>query len=141
EAESGLSEEEQIARFKREADIHLQLNHANIVKAVEAGMDGDRHYLVMEYQPGHTWRDLMDGPRPPLPQILEWGLQLCHALQALHDLGIVHRDVKPSNCIISPAGQLKIIDFGMARRAFAPGITQSKMMLGTLNYMSPEQLL
>ncbi len=141
EPESGLSDEEQIARFKRETDIHLQLSHANIVKAVEAGMDGDRHFLVMEYQPGHTWRDIMDRERPPLPQILEWGLQLCHALQALHDIGVVHRDVKPANCLISPAGQLKIIDFGMARRAFAPGITQSKMMLGTLNYMSPEQLL
>lgn len=141
EPDSGLSEEEQIARFKREADIHLQLNHANIVKAFEAGVDGDRHYLVMEYQPGHTWRDLMERERPPLPQILEWGLQLCNALQALHDIGVVHRDVKPANCLISPAGQLKITDFGMARRAFAPGITQSKMMLGTLNYMSPEQLL
>jgi serine/threonine protein kinase len=141
EPDSGLSDEEQIARFKREADIHLQLNHANIVKAIEAGVDGDRHYLVMEYQPGHTWRDLMELERPPLPQILEWGLQLCHALQALHDIGVVHRDVKPANCLVSPAGQLKITDFGMARRAFAPGITQSKMMLGTLNYMSPEQLL
>ena len=68
EPEPGLSDEEQIARFKREADIHLQLSHANIVKAVEAGTDGDRHYLVMEYQPGHTWRDLMERERPPLPE-------------------------------------------------------------------------
>ncbi|HEY9856673.1 MAG TPA: tetratricopeptide repeat protein, partial [Stenomitos sp.] len=142
ETDAGLSVEEQIARFKREADIHLQLNHPNIIKGYDAGVDGDRHYLVMEYQPGGTWHAIMESKRlSPIPQVLEWGIQLCHALQHLHEQGVVHRDVKPANCLISPAGQLKLTDFGMARRAFAPGITQAKMMLGTLNYMSPEQLL
>lgn len=142
EPDSGLSSEEQVARFKREADIHLQLNHPNIIKCYAAGVDGDRQYLVMEYQPGHTWHAMMNSARrSPIPQVLEWGVQLCYALQHLHEQGIVHRDIKPANCLISPAGQLKLADFGMARRAFAPGITQAKMMLGTLNYMSPEQLL
>ncbi|MBO9541956.1 tetratricopeptide repeat protein [bacterium] len=142
EQDAGLSVDEQVARFKREADIHLQLNHPNIIKAYDAGVDGDRHYLVMEYQPGGNWHAVMEERRrSPIPQVLEWGIQLCNALQHLHEQGVVHRDVKPANCLISPAGQLKLTDFGMARRAFAPGITQAKMMLGTLNYMSPEQLL
>jgi serine/threonine protein kinase/Flp pilus assembly protein TadD len=142
EADAGLSQDEQVARFKRESEIHLQLDHPNIIKAYAAGVDGDRHYLVMEYQPGHTWHSVMDSPRKsPIPQVLEWGVQLCHALEYLHNEGVVHRDLKPANCLISPAGQLKLADFGMARHTFSAGITQHKMMLGTLNYMPPEQLI
>lgn len=145
ETESGLSVGEQIARFKREAEIHMALQHPNIVPALDAGQDGDRHYLVMEYQAGHSWHSLLEDEVErkglTLPRILELGIQLCKALHYMHEHGVVHRDIKPSNLLISPIGQLKVTDFGMARRSFGPGITQSKMMLGTLNYMSPEQLL
>jgi serine/threonine-protein kinase len=145
ESESGLSVGEQIARFKREAEIHLALQHPNIVPALDAGVEGDRHYLVMEYQAGHSWHSLLEDENErknlTLPRILELGSQLCKAMHYMHEHGVVHRDIKPSNLLISPIGQLKVTDFGMARRSFGPGITQSKMMLGTLNYMSPEQLL
>lgn len=141
ERESGLPREEQIARFKRESEIHLSLNHPNIVRAIEAHEDGDRLFLVQEYQPGNSWHTLLQKGDYTIVEVLELGVQLCDALHAMHNQGIVHRDITPSNLLISPAGQLKITDFGMARRAFAPGITQAKMMLGTLNYMSPEQLL
>ncbi|HEY9724075.1 MAG TPA: protein kinase, partial [Oscillatoriaceae cyanobacterium] len=145
ENESGLSDAEQIARFRREAEIHLALKHPNIVPALDAGLEGDRHYLVMEYQAGHSWHSLLEDEAErknlTLPRILELGSQLCKALHYMHEHGVVHRDIKPANLLISPIGHLKVTDFGMARRSFGPGITQSKMMLGTLNYMSPEQLL
>lgn len=145
EHESGLSVAEQVARFKREAEIHMGLQHPNIVPCLDAGVEGDRHYLVMEYQAGHSWHSMLEDPTErknlTLPRIIELGAQLCKALHYMHEHGVVHRDIKPSNLLISPIGQLKVTDFGMARRSFGPGITQSKMMLGTLNYMSPEQLL
>jgi len=138
----GLGYKEQVQRFQREAHIHLQLDHANIIKAVKEGSHENRHYLVLEYQPGETWHQIMKSRRrSPMPQILEWGIQLCRALAHCHERGVVHRDVKPMNCLISPVHQLKLIDFGMARMMFAPGITQGTMLLGTLNYMSPEQLI
>lgn len=145
EHESGLSVAEQIARFKREAEIHMGLQHPNIVPCLDSGIEGDRHYLVMEYQAGHSWHSMLEDTHErqnlTLPRIVELGAQLCKALHYMHEHGVVHRDIKPSNLLISPIGQLKVTDFGMARRSFGPGITQSKMMLGTLNYMSPEQLL
>jgi serine/threonine-protein kinase len=145
EHESGLSVAEQVARFKREAEIHMGLQHPNIVPCLDSGIEGDRHYLVMEYQAGHSWHSMLEDTHErqnlTLPRIVELGAQLCKALHYMHEHGVVHRDIKPSNLLISPIGQLKVTDFGMARRSFGPGITQSKMMLGTLNYMSPEQLL
>lgn len=145
EGESGLADAEQVARFKREADIHLGLKHPHIVPALASGQDGDRHYLVMEYQAGHSWHSLLEDEHErkalTLVRIVELGAQLCKALHHLHDHGVVHRDIKPSNLLVSPLGVLKVTDFGMARLMYGPGITQSRMMLGTLNYMSPEQLV
>lgn len=142
ENESALSEDEQTQRFEREVRIHCSLDHPNIVKAHCGGVWQDRHYLVLDYQPGTTLQAIMETGRPPISQVIEWGIQLCSALEYLyHERQLVHRDIKPANLIISPSGQVKMTDFGLARVALHPEITQTKMMLGTIVYMSPEQLL
>ena len=142
EQDSALSEEEQIQRFEREVRIHNHLDHPNIVKAHSGNVFEGRHYLVCDYQPGSDLAHILEAGRPPIPQVLEWGIQLCDALQYLYDRWqLVHRDIKPANIIISPSGQVKMTDFGLARVALHPEITQTKMMLGTLAYMSPEQLV
>lgn len=142
EHESALSEEEQRQRFEREVRIHCSLDHPNIVKAHTGGVWEGRYYLVLDYQAGTTLQALMEAGPLPIPRVLEWGVQLCSALQYLYDkYQLVHRDIKPANIIISPDGQVKMTDFGLARVALHPEITQTKMMLGTIVYMSPEQLL
>ncbi len=142
EHEGALSDDEQRQRFEREVRIHCGLDHPNIVKAHSGGVWEGRHYLVLEYQAGTTLQALMETGVQPIPQVVEWGIQLCSALQYLYDkYQLVHRDIKPANIIISPSGQVKMTDFGLARVALHPEITQTKMMLGTIVYMSPEQLL
>ncbi len=142
EHESALSEDEQKLRFERETRFHCALDHPNIVKAHKGGEIGGRYFLVLDYAQGTTLQQVLEAGLQPIPLVLNWGLQLCSALQYMYDtLGLVHRDIKPANIIVSPSGQVKITDFGLARVAMHPDITQTKMMLGTLVYMSPEQLL
>ncbi len=142
ERESALPDEEQRQRFEREVRIHCSLDHPNIVRAHVGGVWEGRHYLVLDYQPGTTLQAMMEAGRPSMVQVIEWGIQLCSALDYLYnERQLVHRDIKPANLIISPSGQAKMTDFGLARVALHPEITQTKMMLGTIVYMSPEQLL
>ncbi len=142
ERESALPDEEQRQRFEREVRIHCSLDHPNIVKAHSGGVWEGRHYLVLDYQPGTTLQAMMEAGRPSMVQVIEWGIQLCSALDYLYnERQLVHRDIKPANLIISPSGQVQMTDFGLARVALHPEITQTKMMLGTIVYMSPEQLL
>ncbi|MEB3299138.1 MAG: protein kinase [Candidatus Sericytochromatia bacterium] len=142
EQEGALSEEEQTARFEREIRLHTVLDHPSIVKAIGGGVWEGRHYLVCRHQPGLTLQALLEQDLPSVPQVLEWGLQLCAALEYLYDrFQLVHRDIKPANLIVDPSGRLMMTDFGLARIALHPEITQTKMMLGTIAYMSAEQLL
>ncbi|MEB3205639.1 MAG: tetratricopeptide repeat protein [Candidatus Sericytochromatia bacterium] len=142
EQEGALSEAEQTARFEREIRLHSVLDHPSIVKAIGGGTWEGRHYLVCQHQPGLTLHALIEQGLPPVPQVLEWGLQLCSALEYLYDrFQLVHRDIKPANLIVDPSGRIMMTDFGLARIALHPEITQTKMMLGTIAYMSAEQLL
>jgi|GEM_PF-3303315 len=143
QALSGSSGE---ARFKREAQALAQLNHPNIVQLYAFGRGDDgTPYLAMEYIAGRTLGTIV-GEQGPLPEaevcaILE---QLCDALIDAHRQGVVHRDLKPDNVMISTtqAGRVKILDFGIAKltRTAAPRITQNGEILGTPQYMAPEQL-
>lgn len=133
-------------RFRKEAQNSGRLNHPNIVAVYDTG-EADEDglaipYIVMELVHGRTLRDLVreDGPLSPreAAQVL---IPVAHALQASHDAGIIHRDVKPANIMITNTGQVKVMDFGIARALddSTSAMTQTSAVIGTAQYLSPEQ--
>ena len=133
-------------RFRREAQNAAALNHPAIVAVYDTGeaatAAGPQPYIVMEYVDGVTLRDIVhnDGPMPPR-RALEVIADACQALNFSHQHGIIHRDVKPANIMISNTGAVKVMDFGIAR-ALADGsnrVTQTAAVIGTAQYLSPEQ--
>jgi predicted Ser/Thr protein kinase len=145
---------ELLHRLDREARAASALNHPNIVQIYDVGMaarqEGE-HYVVMEYVEGETLRARLTRGPLPIPELLDLGAQLADGLAKAHRAGIVHRDLKPENLVVNPDGLLKILDFGLAKVLPAPlgdldvqetlsrHGTQAGMLLGTLEYMSPEQ--
>ena len=130
-------------RLQREAEVSGSLLHRNIVTLYEAGYDGDRiSYLAMEYVEGQTVRDLIKAVAPA-PLEMETALRVIEdvlsALAYAHAAGVIHRDIKPANILISNDGTAKIADFGIARPKNS-SITAAGAMMGTPNYMSPEQV-
>jgi len=135
------------ARFEREARTIASLQHPHICTLYDVGRTGDTEYLVMEYLEGRTLRKVLAERPLPAKVIIRYAIQLCQGLAAAHDRGIVHRDLKPENVFVTNAGQIKILDFGVAKllqdshaftergRDTGPG-----MVIGTVAYMSPEQI-
>lgn len=136
--------QEMIDRFRREAHTGSLLQHPGIVRVIEAGSEADRYYLVMELISGKTLKDtLSQGENFNETTLLDLQIQICEALAYAHQMGVVHRDIKPDNIFITPQYQVKIMDFGIARMNTTEHFmlqTQAGTMLGTLAYMSPEQL-
>jgi protein kinase-like protein len=135
--------EEFVERFKREAQSAAALSHPNIVSIFDRGASEEgTYYIAMEYLPGGTLKDhiLKHGALPP-QMALEVALQIAQALQAAHKKGIIHRDVKPRNILITDSGDVKVTDFGIARAADATTISNLGDILGTAKYMSPEQAM
>ncbi|RMF41585.1 MAG: serine/threonine protein kinase [Planctomycetota bacterium] len=130
-------------RFTREARALARLNHPHIVAMYEFGQSGEMYYFLMEFVDGPTLRDVLQGGQLAPEQALQIIPQLCDALQFAHDSGIVHRDIKPENILISPAGVVKIADFGLSRilgsDPVAASLTQTHQVMGTPRYMAPEQ--
>jgi len=136
----GLGDDHQFTdRFVREAKSAAKLNHRNVVSVFDQGTDGEVTYLVMEYVPGHTLRDVMrtEAPMPPYRalQLLE---QILIALSAAHGAHIIHRDVKPENVLITPDGDVKVADFGLARAVSAATTATGGTLIGTVSYLAPE---
>jgi serine/threonine protein kinase len=131
---------ELVARFGREARAAAALSHPNIVAIYDSGADGDLHYLVMEHMEGETLAALLrrEGPLAPGRAALV-AHQVCQALAAAHARGLVHRDVKPGNLLLSSAGLVKVTDFGIAKAMATPTLTGDGTLLGTAAYLSPEQ--
>ncbi len=145
------------ARFRREAYIQSQLDHPNIVRVYEFFAAEDNYYLVMEYVPGMTLRDLLSRQGVPTPaQAVYLCKQALSALDYAHNFnyvdesdlrhtGIIHRDIKPANILLDNKGKLKITDFGIVKvlgeQGTSGGMTQTGFHPGTVEYMSPEQLL
>jgi hypothetical protein len=127
------------ARFYREARSAGQLAHRNIITVFDMGEDDGRPYIVMELLAGQTLAAFLKRPEPLLvEQKLDLMVQVCEGLQVAHAHGIFHRDIKPGNLWIGPDGSVKILDFGIARLA-SSSMTASGLIVGTPDYMSPEQ--
>ncbi len=128
-------------RFAREARAAGLLDHPGIVRILDYGED-DRPYLVMELLEGVSLRRHVRRTKPSPAELLELMIQLCEALAHAHSRGIIHRDLKPDNVYVSPTGQVKVLDFGLARMLRIPelsALTRSGTALGTCSYMAPEQ--
>ncbi|MFC1628527.1 protein kinase [Gemmatimonadota bacterium] len=134
-------DENEKARFIQEAKAAARLSHANIAQIHEIDEEDGRLYIVMEYVSGGSLRDALDtakGKSLPLEKVLTWVQQTAEGLAEAHSQGIVHRDIKPDNLMLTEKGQIKITDFGLARLETATRLTASGTTLGTVNYMSPE---
>ena len=136
-------DDEFVERFRREAISAAALSHPNIVPVYDRGETEDgRYYIAMEYVSGGTLKDRIDRDGPLAPGVaVRVASQVAEALGAAHDRGIIHRDVKPRNILVSESGDVKVADFGIARAATATAISQTSDMIGTARYMSPEQAM
>ena len=133
------------ARFRREAQSAAALNHPAIVAVYDTGEGTDAHglhipYIVMEYVDGQTLRDVLRDGRKILPErALSIVADVLSALDYSHRAGIIHRDIKPANVMLTPEGQVKVMDFGIARAIADASVTQTAAVIGTAQYLSPEQ--
>jgi eukaryotic-like serine/threonine-protein kinase len=150
------SDSDQLERFRREARAVAQLNHPHIVTVIDAG-ESDAHesqgeiepggvggtpYMVLEHVQGETLKELIRREAPlEVATVLAYAIEIARALGAAHAQAIVHRDVKPQNILLSGEGGAKITDFGIARTLTEEGLTMDGRVLGTTDYVSPEQAL
>src|SRR5919106_927594 len=130
-----------VQRFRREAQAAANLNHPNIVAVFDWGEDAGTYFIVMEYVEGRSLRDAIHAEGPLYPNLAaDLASDIAGALGFAHRNGVVHRDVKPGNILLTPQGQVKVTDFGIARAAGASeGLTQTGSVMGTATYFSPEQ--
>lgn len=133
-----------LARFRREARSASALQHPNIVKTIDLDQDGDRHYLVMEYVEGVALDVLLKHKKTlPIRETVGFVIQALQGLQHIHECGMIHRDLKPGNLLLDHDGLVKILDLGLARftdhRAENLTIQQGSLIVGTVDFMSPEQ--
>jgi eukaryotic-like serine/threonine-protein kinase len=134
------SDDEFVERFKREARAVAQLSHPNIVTVIDRGEDAGRQYIVFEYIDGENLKELVvRHGRVSVREALELGVQIARALAFAHEHGLVHRDVKPQNVLLDGDGRAQVTDFGIARSLDVEGITLAGTVLGTADYIAPEQ--
>src|ERR671919_1124758 len=133
---------DQLERFRREARAVAQLNHPHVVTVIDAGEDDGNPFIVFEYVEGETLKDRIRRlGRLPVAEAVAYAVEIARALAAAHQRSIVHRDVKPQNVLIDPEGSAKVTDFGIARTLEEEGLTADGRVLGTTDYVSPEQAL
>ncbi len=145
-------DESNLKRFVREAKAASALNHPNILVIHEIGESEDAHYIVSEFIEGKTLREVLTQSQMSLAEVLDIAIQIAGALSAAHGAHLVHRDIKPENVMVRPDGYVKVLDFGLAKLveqknksfigledATTRNQTAKGVILGTVNYMSPEQ--
>jgi serine/threonine-protein kinase len=129
-----------VERFRREAQAAARLNQSNIVGVYDTGSDDGTQYIVMEFIEGRTLAEFMATGRRPTPvQAAEIAQKICAAIAAAHAQGVIHRDIKPGNVMITREGVIKVMDFGIARVLGPETAPQTSAVLGTASYLSPEQ--
>ncbi len=132
----------QLERFRREARAVAQLSHPNVVGVIDTGEDDERPYIVLEYVEGETLKQRIRRlGRLPVAEATEYAIEIARALGAAHERHIVHRDVKPQNVLIDAEGNARVTDFGIARTLEEEGLTVEGRVLGSTDYVSPEQAL
>jgi eukaryotic-like serine/threonine-protein kinase len=140
------ADSDQLERFRREARSVARLSHPHIVGVIDTGDDGDpthpRPYIVLEYVEGETLKErIRRNGRLPITEAIAYAIEIARALGLAHAQHIVHRDVKPQNVLIDHEGSAKVTDFGIARTLEEDGLTADGRVLGTTDYVSPEQAL
>ena len=145
-ASKHLEDQTMKQRFLREARMASQLNHPNIATIHEIGEASGNPYIVMEYVEGQTLTQRLESGPLPLMEVVDIGVQAADALAEAHERGVVHRDIKSSNIMITNRGRVKVLDFGLAkplrvlnRPSSKARLTESGVLLGTVSYMAPEQ--
>jgi serine/threonine-protein kinase len=133
---------DQIERFRQEARTVARLSHPNVVAVIDAGEDGGYPYIVFEYVPGETLKARIDAAgHLPLDEAAAYAIEIGRGLAAAHAQRLIHRDVKPQNVLVDAEGRAKVTDFGIARSLESDGLTKTGRVLGTTDYVSPEQAM
>jgi serine/threonine-protein kinase len=134
-----VSDQDFVRRFRREAQAAASLSHPNIVSIYDVGYEEGIHYIVMEYIKGQSLKELIEEMgHLPVRMAADYACQIAHALQNAHRHGIIHRDVKPHNMLISEEGRVKVADFGIAQAVTSSTVTYDGAILGSVHYFSPE---
>ncbi|MFA7076967.1 MAG: protein kinase [Syntrophomonas sp.] len=129
-----------VEKFKTEALSAASISHPNIVNIYDVGMDANVHYIVMEYVDGQTLKDVIRQQAPlPVEKAVDIAVMICDGVHHAHEKGIIHRDIKPHNILITEQGMVKVADFGIARAISAGTITYGENIVGSVHYFSPEQ--
>src|SRR5437667_7605999 len=128
-----------VERFRREAQAAARLNHPNVVSVYDTGSDPPVHYIVMEYVPGRTLAEVLEAEGRLQPErAAEVAAQVATALSFAHAAGIVHRDVKPANIMLTPSGEVKVMDFGIARAGTTDTLSATAPVLGPASNLTPD---
>jgi eukaryotic-like serine/threonine-protein kinase len=132
-----------LERFRQEIRLARKITHRNVVRTHDIGEVDGLYFITMEYVEGQSLKHVIQARGSlPVNVVLTVGKQLCRALEAAHEQGVIHRDIKPQNLVVEPSGTLKVMDFGIARLAArSQGMTLAGMAIGTPEYMAPEQLM
>src|SRR6267154_1595552 len=131
---------EVLRRFKQELILARQVTHKNVIRIFDLGQSDGIKFITMDFVEGQDLRSLLLEKSKLAPeQAARIMLQICRALEAAHAEGVIHRDLKPQNIMLDAGGRILVMDFGIARSAYLPGMTQTGALIGTPEYMSPEQ--